>query len=61
MLLNDRNELITLDDLCGILMIGKSTAYKLLQSQQIHSFRIGRVWKIPRSSVDEYIQRSTME
>lgn len=50
------NEMISLEDLCEILTIGKSTAYHLLQTKQIKAFKIGRIWKIPRESVSEFVQ-----
>ncbi len=54
---NDNSSLVTIDELCEILMIGKNTAYSLLKSGAIKSFKINRVWKIPRSSIDEYITK----
>lgn len=54
---NDSSSLVTIDELCEILMIGKNTAYSLLKSGAIKSFKINRVWKIPRSSIDEYITK----
>lgn len=48
--------LITLEELCEALMIGKNVAYRLLTEGKIKAFKIGRVWKIPRSSVDEYLR-----
>ena len=51
------NELITVDELCEILMIGKNMAYRLLNAGEIQCFKINREWKIPRNSVYEYIQR----
>lgn len=53
---NDRTDLVTIDKLCEILMVGKNTAYSLLKNGFIKSFKINRVWKIPRVSVDEYIK-----
>ena len=50
-------ELITVDELCEILMIGKNMAYRLLNAGEIQCFKISREWKIPRNSVYEYIQR----
>lgn len=47
--------LITLDELCESLLIGKNTAYSLLKSGKIKAFKIGRVWKIPWNSVTDYI------
>lgn len=49
------NDLITIEDLCEILSIGKNTAYRLLKNREISAFRIGRIWKIPRKSVSDYI------
>ena len=53
---NTYNDMISLDDLCEMLTIGKNTAYELLRTNQIKAFKIGRIWKIPRESVSEYIQ-----
>ncbi len=50
-------ELITVEELCQMLMIGKNLAYRLLESGEIRCFKINRIWKIPRSSVSDYIQK----
>jgi excisionase family DNA binding protein len=52
-------DLITIDELCDLLMIGRTTAYKLLQSGRLKAFKIGRVWKISRASVEQYIKESS--
>ena len=54
---NNYENLITIDDLCETLGIGKNTAYHLLNANEIESFRIGRIWKIPRCSVSRYVER----
>lgn len=56
---NGLTDLITVDELCELLFIGKNTAYALLNSGEVKAFRIGRVWKIPRESVHEYIRRKS--
>lgn len=53
--------IIEIDELCERLNIGKNTAYNLLTSGEIDSFKIGSVWKIPLSSVDDYIERKCRE
>ena len=53
---NESSKLMTLEELCETLMVGRSAAYQLLNSGAIKCFRVGRIWKIPRTSVDEYIQ-----
>lgn len=51
------NDIITVEDLMELLNIGKNTAYSLLESGEVKAFRIGRMWKIPRKSVYEYINK----
>ena len=59
---NDAVELITIEELCEMLQIGRSVAYRLLSSGEIGCFRINRIWKIPRESVVKYIkERSRLE
>lgn len=54
-------ELITIDELCELLMIGRSTAYRLLRNNDIKAFKIGKVWKISKASIEQYIiERSNL-
>ena len=53
-----KNELISIDELCETLMVGKNLAYRLLTEKQIKAFKIGKKWKIPRSSVKSYIEEN---
>lgn len=39
---NDYDDLLTIEELCAILLIGKNAAYTLLKTKQIKAFRIGR-------------------
>lgn len=52
---DNENELLSIEQLCEKLFISRTTAYKLLQSGEIKSFKLG-TYKIPAKSVDEYIQ-----
>ena len=52
---NETTDLITIEDMCNILLIGRNSAYRLLKSKKIKAFRIGKVWKIPMSASDEFI------
>lgn len=56
---NEITDLITVDELCELLFIGKNAAYRLLNSGEVKAFRIGRVWKISREAVYEYIRRKS--
>ena len=56
---NSDMELITVDEMCEKLMIGKNLAYRLLDAGEIKCFKINRIWKIPKGSIKEYIERKS--
>ncbi len=53
---NYDSDIISMEELCEWLMIGRATASRLLNSGDIKCFKINRIWKIPRSSVIDYIK-----
>lgn len=58
----DYSEILTLDEACEILSIGKSTIYQMLGNGEIDgAFRIGKVWKIPRKAISDYISKRMQE
>ncbi|MCD8117942.1 MAG: helix-turn-helix domain-containing protein [Lachnospiraceae bacterium] len=56
---NLQDDLITMEEFESLLQIGRSTAYRLLRSGELKAFKIGRIWKIPRAAVKDYIQRKS--
>lgn len=53
----DYNEIITVEELAAILRIGMNSAYKLVNSEEIESFRVNNSHRIQRSAVTDYIIR----
>jgi hypothetical protein len=49
------DDLVSVEDLCTTLAIGKNAAYKLLASGEMKCFRHNRVWKIPKQGVINYV------
>ena len=49
-------DIISVDDICAVLGIGRNTAYKLLQNQDIRNTRMKRKYIIPRRSLEKYIE-----
>ena len=47
--------LITTEEAAELLGCGMNTIYKILKSGKLKAMRIGRIWKIPRRAVQEYI------
>ena len=52
-------DFITVDELAATLEISRSSAYNLLKSGEIKSFKIDTHYKTPSVSVDEYVRRMT--
>lgn len=56
---NYENYILTIEEACEQLKIGKSGLYQLMRSNHLKAFKIGRNWKIPQSSITEYIKNQT--
>ncbi|GBG56591.1 excisionase [Sporomusaceae bacterium FL31] len=57
---SDYPDILTVEELCEMLTIGKNAAYTLLASRQIKAARINnRIWKIPKIAVIEYVLTSS--
>ena len=52
-----QDDLVTFEEFRDKLQIGRTTAYRLLNSGDIKAFKVGRCWKIPKAAVSEYISR----
>jgi len=59
MLFEQFEDVLTTDDVCIALRIGKNALYELLQSGQLKGFRNGRVWRIPKESLITYVLGQT--
>lgn len=55
------NEIMRFEEVIEFLNIGKNTLYKLLNNGEINAFKIGKVWKIPKKSVDDYITKKVQK
>ena len=45
------------EELMPILGIGRNSAYELVRSGQIRSFRVGRSYRVPKDAVDEFLRK----
>jgi len=48
--------LLTVDDLARILNCGRTKAYSLVSSRQIRTIRVGRLVRLEREAVEEFIE-----
>lgn len=51
-------DIVAVEDMMKMLCIGRSSAYKLLNSGEIRSIRHGKVHKIPKICVIDYLNRN---
>lgn len=50
------DDLLTAEEACEALKVGKNALYALLGSGQLKGYRNGRVWRIPKDAMIEYIR-----
>ena len=48
-------DVLSVEDICEALNIGRNTAYELLKNGELKSIRIGKVHKIPKVWLKEYV------
>lgn len=54
-MLEQYEDVLTVAELQEILNIGRNSAYALLQSGALPSFRIGKKWRVPKDAVLHYL------
>ncbi len=47
------------EELAPILGIGRNSAYELVRSGQIRSFRVGRSYRVPKNAVEEFLRKTS--
>lgn len=50
------DDFLTVEELCEVLKIGHNAAYRLLNSGELKAIRNGRVWRVPKQAVIEYVK-----
>lgn len=55
-MLEQFDDLLTAEEASEALRIGKNALYRLLNCHALKAYRNGRVWRIPRQAVEEYIR-----
>ncbi len=58
--IEDTITLLTVEEVAGMLMVGKNRVYELLNQKKLKGMRIGSSsWRIPKLAVYQYIQEQT--
>lgn len=61
MIENDKINLQTVESVAELLMTGKGAVYQLLATGELKAFKIGRVWKIPMTSIVNFVNKKIGE
>lgn len=56
--LETENAILTPAEVMNILFIGKNSFYRLVNSGELSAFRIGKLWRVSRESLEEYCRKS---
>lgn len=52
-------DVLTAEEAADALRVGYNALYRLLSSGKLKAYKNGRVWRIPKESIKEYILDST--
>ena len=50
-------KLLSVDDVCDYLGIGRDTVYKWIATKSLPAYRLGRLWKFKQKEVDKWVER----
>jgi excisionase family DNA binding protein len=49
-------QVLTLEEVARVLRVSRKTAEKLVHTGKIRAVKVGRVWRIPRSALEEFLR-----
>lgn len=56
-MLEQYDDILTTDEVCEVLKMGKNALYDLLRSGEMKSLRNRKNWRIPKVALQEYIMK----
>ncbi len=57
-MLQEYDDVLTTEEACEALRIGYNSLYSLLNSGKLKGYRCGRIWRIPKISIESFIVNS---
>lgn len=55
------SEILTVQEVCEYLRIAKPTLYRYVRSGDLPGFKMGKMWKFHRHTIDEWVQKKVAE
>ena len=53
----DYPDILSVEEVCDILSIGRNRTYEYLKSGALSGFRVGRTWRIPKKNLQTFVMR----
>ena len=50
------DDILTIEEVAEVLKLGTTNTYRIVRSGQLKGYKEGKDWKIPKSSLIDYIQ-----
>ena len=50
-------DILSVEEACEALRVGYNAMYELLNSGKVRAYKNGRVWRIPKVSLQEYVAK----
>ena len=54
---HELNDILSFEEFLEYMGIARTLGYKLLTSGEIRGIKVGKVWRIPRNSIEEYVNK----
>ena len=54
-------DILTAEEACEALRVGYNAMYELLNSGKLKAYKNGRVWRIPKESIRQYILETSQK
>lgn len=53
------DDLMVIEDVCEVLHMSRNSVYTLLKIGELKGFQQGRIWKVPKQAVIQYITQKS--
>lgn len=57
-MLEEYPDILTVEEACEALRVGYNAMYELLNNGKVKAYKNGRVWRIPKAAIKQYILES---
>ena len=59
LLFEECDDILSVEDASAIMKMGKNAIYTLLLNRELKGFKNGRVWRIPKRAIVEYVSKAS--